>query len=48
VLSWRFGFSVPGSDVADFVAAGFSPDQYELLVSSVRAAVASSIKRNAR
>jgi hypothetical protein len=48
VLSWRFGFSVPGSDVADFVAAGFSPDQYELLVSSVRAAVASSIKGNAR
>jgi hypothetical protein len=48
VLSWRFGFSVPANDVADFFAAGFSPDQYELLVSSVRAAVASSTKRNAR
>jgi hypothetical protein len=47
VLSWRFGFTVPGSDVADFIAAGFSPDQYELLVSSVGAA-ASSTKRNAR
>jgi len=47
VLSWRFGFSVPGSDVADFIAAGFSPDQYELLVSSVSAAAAST-KRNAR
>jgi hypothetical protein len=48
VLSWRFGFTVPGSDVADFIAAGFSPDQYELLVSSVSAAVASSTKRNAQ
>jgi hypothetical protein len=37
VLSWNFGFSVPGEDVADFLSAGFSPDQYELLVSSVRA-----------
>ena len=47
VLSWRFGFTVPCSDVSDFIAAGFSPDQYELLVSSVSAA-ASSTKRNAR
>ena len=38
VLSWHFGFSVPGEDVAEFLTAGFSPDQYELLVSSVRAA----------
>ena len=37
VLSWIFGFSVPGEDVADFLSAGFSIDQYELLVSSVRA-----------
>jgi hypothetical protein len=37
VLSWHFGFSVPGDDVADFLSAGFEPDQYELLVSSVRA-----------
>ena len=37
VLSWNFGFSVPGEDVADFLSAGFTPDQYELLVSSVRA-----------
>jgi len=45
VLSWNFGFTVPGRDVADFVAAGFSKDQYELMVSSIRAAVASSIRR---
>jgi len=38
VLSWHFGFSVPGEDVDEFLTAGFSPDQYELLVSSVRAA----------
>jgi hypothetical protein len=37
VLSWNFGFSVPGEDVADFLSAGFTVDQYELLVSSVRA-----------
>jgi hypothetical protein len=37
VLSWHFGFSVPGEDVADFLSAGFTPDQYELLVSTIRA-----------
>lgn len=36
VLSWHFGFTVPGSDVTDFLSAGFSPEQYELLVSTVR------------
>lgn len=35
VLSWHYGFTIPGEDVADFLSAGFSPDQYELLVSSV-------------
>ena len=45
VMSWHFGFSVPGEDVADFLAAGFSLDQYELLVSSVRAALATSSHR---
>jgi len=39
VLSWHYGFSVPGDDVAEFIAAGFTPDQYELLVHSVRAAI---------
>lgn len=39
VLSWHYGFTVPGDDVADFLSAGFSPDQYELMVSSIRAAV---------
>lgn len=35
VLSWHFGFSVPGRDVADFLSAGFTPDQYELMVLSI-------------
>lgn len=45
VLSWHFGFTVPGEDVSDFLSAGFSPDQYELLVSSVRRALSSSTQR---
>lgn len=44
VLSWHFGFSVPGEDVADFLSAGFTTDQYELLVSSIRAAAKSSVR----
>jgi hypothetical protein len=38
VLSWHFGFTIPGEDVADFLSAGFTPEQYELLVTQVRAA----------
>ncbi|HEU4498230.1 MAG TPA: hypothetical protein VFR60_02730 [Sphingomicrobium sp.] len=39
VLSWHYGFTVPGDDVASFLSAGFSPDQYELMVRSIRAAI---------
>ena len=45
VLSWHFGFTVPSGDVADFVAAGFTSDQYELLVTSVRAAISAGSQR---
>jgi len=45
VLSWHYGFTVPGEDVADFIAAGFSPEQYELLVHSVRAAIRAPSQR---
>jgi hypothetical protein len=38
VLSWHFGFSVPGDDVADFLSAGFSAEQYEALVRSITVA----------
>lgn len=37
VLSWNFGFTVPGDDVAAFLSAGFTPDQYELMVSRINA-----------
>lgn len=39
VLSWHYGFTVPGDDVATFLSQGFSPDQYELMVRSIRAAI---------
>jgi hypothetical protein len=45
VLSWHFGFTVPSEDVADFFSAGFTPEQYELLVHSVRAAVSAGSQR---
>ena len=45
VLSWHFGFTVPSDDVADFIAAGFTSDQYELLVTSVRAAIGAGSQR---
>ena len=35
VLSWHYGFTVPGEDVVDFIAAGFTLDQYELLVTGI-------------
>ena len=38
VLSWHFGYAVPGRAVSDFVAAGFSTDQYELMVNSISSA----------
>jgi hypothetical protein len=44
VLSWQFGFTVPGQDVGDFLSAGFTPDQYELLVTSVRAAAGTNVR----
>jgi len=45
VLSWHFGFTVPGRDVAEFLSAGFSLDQYELMVLRIGAAIRSPAKR---
>jgi hypothetical protein len=45
VLSWHYGFAISGWDVADFLSAGFSPEQYELLVTRVLAADRSPNKR---
>jgi hypothetical protein len=36
VLSWHYGFTVPGDDVAEFLSEGFSPAQYELMVNHIR------------
>ena len=41
VLSWHHGFTVAGEAVTDFLSAGFSIDQYELLVSSITKAIQS-------
>lgn len=32
VLSWRDGYMVPSHEVRDFLAAGFTPGQYETMV----------------
>ena len=45
VLSWHYGFSVPGDDVADFLAAGFTAEQYELMVHSIRADISAGPQR---
>ncbi len=37
VLSWHYGYTVPSHAVRNFLAAGFSPAQYELLVDSIDA-----------
>jgi hypothetical protein len=41
VLTWHFGFTVPGDDVANFLSAGFSPDQYELMAGCINSALSS-------
>ena len=40
VLSWHQGYSVAPHEVRAFLAAGYSPDQYELMVDSISAALA--------
>ena len=39
VLTWHYGFTVPGEDVRNFLSSGFSPDQYELMAGSINAAL---------
>lgn len=45
VLTWHYGFTIPSEDVASFLSAGFSPDQYELMVHRIRAAISSPAQR---
>jgi len=37
VLTWHHGFNVASSEIRDFLAAGYSERQYEMLVSRIRA-----------
>ena len=39
VLTWHYGFTVPSEDIRNFLSAGFSPDQYELMAGSINAAL---------
>jgi hypothetical protein len=43
VMSWHYGFTVPGEVIADFLSAGFSLAQYELMVTSIAQAIASPV-----
>lgn len=38
VLTWNHGYTVPSGEVKAFIAAGYTPEQYELLVDSIAAA----------
>jgi len=40
VLGWHFGSTIPRDDVADFLAAGFTQSQFELLVTSITSVTA--------
>lgn len=35
VLTWRYGYVVPSAAIRDFLSAGFTTDQYELLANSI-------------
>ena len=48
VLSRHYGYTVPSSEVARFLLAGFTPDQYELLVDSIAAERRDSGRRRFR
>jgi hypothetical protein len=37
VLSWHYGYTVPGDAVRGFLSAGFTARQYELMVDSIAA-----------
>lgn len=41
VLSWHYGFTVTSEVIADFLSAGFSLAQYELMVTSITKAITS-------
>jgi len=48
ILAWHHRWNVPKSEVADFLRAGFSIDQYELIQTSVGQARQARRRRAAR
>ena len=47
VLTWHYGFTVPSDDIAEFLSAGFSTDQYELMAGRINSALGTSPKPSA-
>ncbi|MGR6327658.1 hypothetical protein ACU5AX_01190 [Sphingomonas sp. XXL09] len=47
VLSWRRGYSVPSAEVRAFLASGYSPAEYELVVDGIAAAREAEAHRRA-
>lgn len=45
VLTWHHGYTVPSAAVKEFLASGYTGDQYELLVDSISAARRPSRRR---
>lgn len=48
VLSWHHGYTIPSSEVRAFIDAGFTPDQYELVVDSISRGRAKAAARRFR
>ena len=47
ILAWHYGWDVPKSELRDFIAAGFSTDQFELIQNSIGQARAARRRRTA-
>lgn len=48
ILAWHYGWNVPKSELNEFLAAGFSTDQFELIQNSIGQARAARRRRTAR
>ena len=48
ILAWHYGWNVPRSELNEFLAAGFSTDQFELIQNSIGQARAARRRRTAR
>lgn len=48
ILAWHYGWNVPKSELNEFLAAGFSADQFELIQNSIGQARAARRRRTAR